>query len=99
MPRRIPCHRPPRPARADTRPSAAARGYDWRWQKYARMYLKRPDNVLCRITPGCNRPATLVDHIVPHKGDYQLFWDPDNHQPGCKPCHDRKTALEDGGFG
>ena len=43
--------------------------------------------------------AREVDHIEPHKGDDTLFWDQDNWQPLCKPCHSRKTATEDGGFG
>lgn len=43
--------------------------------------------------------ASIVDHIIPHKGDKQLFWDRDNWQPLCKKHHDRKTATEDGGFG
>jgi 5-methylcytosine-specific restriction protein A len=44
-------------------------------------------------------PAAVVDHITPHGGDEALFWDRDNWQPLCKPCHDAKTAREDGGFG
>jgi 5-methylcytosine-specific restriction protein A len=40
-----------------------------------------------------------VDHIVPHKGDMRLFWDPRNHQGLCERCHNSKTAREDGGFG
>lgn len=47
-----------------------------------------------RLTAAC-----IVDHIVPHQGDLALFYDQDNWQPLCKPCHDRKTAAEDGGFG
>ncbi|WP_390622926.1 HNH endonuclease [Ralstonia syzygii] len=43
-------------------------------------------------------PATVVDHIVPHKGDQHLFWRRSNWQALCKACHDRKTAREDGGF-
>jgi 5-methylcytosine-specific restriction protein A len=44
--------------------------------------------------------ATMVDHIIPHRGDQKLFWDSEhNWQSGCKLCHDRKTAREDGGFG
>ncbi len=48
---------------------------------------------------GLTTPATEVDHIVPHRGDKVLFWDHDNWQALCKPCHDVKTATEDGGFG
>lgn len=40
------------------------------------------------------RPATVVDHIVPHKGDYELMWAEWNWQPLTKKAHDRKTATE-----
>ena len=43
--------------------------------------------------------ANTVDHIVPHRGDEQLFWDESNWQPMCGEHHSRKTASEDGGFG
>ena len=39
-------------------------------------------------------PATVVDHIKPHRGDTALFFDAGNLQSLCKPCHDRKTADE-----
>lgn len=42
--------------------------------------------------------SAVVDHIVPHKKDQKLFWRRSNWQALCKPCHDRKTATEDGGF-
>jgi 5-methylcytosine-specific restriction protein A len=38
--------------------------------------------------------ATVVDHVVPHRGDQRLFWDTANWAPSCKPCHDAKTARE-----
>ncbi|PAU94052.1 HNH endonuclease, partial [Paracoccus salipaludis] len=40
-----------------------------------------------------------VDHVVPHRGDPERFWDQDGWQPLCASCHSRKTAAEDGGFG
>lgn len=43
--------------------------------------------------------ATVVDHIIPHKGNTELFWDTDNMQSLCKKCHDKKTATENGTFG
>lgn len=43
---------------------------------------------------GIRTRATVVDHITPHRGDWQLFIDPANHQSLCKHCHDRKTARE-----
>ena len=51
----------------------------------------------CRecLKAGNRVRATVVDHITPHKGDQALFWDVDNWQPLCKPCHDRwKQRLE-----
>jgi 5-methylcytosine-specific restriction enzyme A len=101
MPFRPALHRPAsfRPAKANNnRPSAAKRGYDARWRLYREWFLSQPENVLCKWR-GCHQPATVVDHIKPHKGDYGLFWDPANHQGLCKPHHDMKTAREDGGFG
>ncbi len=44
-------------------------------------------------------PATVVDHIRPHKGNQELFWDVTNWGALCKRCHDIKTVKEDGGFG
>ncbi len=35
--------------------------------------------------PGCGAPATLVDHIIPHKGDQRLFWSRSNWQPLAPP--------------
>jgi 5-methylcytosine-specific restriction protein A len=48
---------------------------------------------------GEDTAATVVDHIIPHKGDKRLFWDIKNWQPLCASCHGIKTAKEDGGFG
>jgi len=40
-------------------------------------------------------PATVVDHIIPHKGDDKLFWDQTNWQPLCKECHDGTKQSEE----
>ena len=87
--------------RRDRRPSAARRGYDKRWSKARRAFLSRPENALCRTCEARGRltSATVVDHITPHRGDRVLFWNQSNWQPLCGPCHSRKTAAEDGGFG
>ena len=80
------------------RGTAAQRGYDARWQKARAWYLRRnPLCVECQ-KEGRLMPATVVDHIKPHKGNYYLFWDASNWQSLCKACHDRKTAKEDGRF-
>ena len=37
-------------------------------------------------------PATVVDHIIPHRGDMKLFWDESNWQALCESCHNHKTG-------
>jgi 5-methylcytosine-specific restriction enzyme A len=73
--------------------------YDSRWADYSRRYrIANPLCVLC-LAADRTRPAEVVDHVRPHRGDADLFWGAENHQSLCKRCHDRKTATEDGGFG
>lgn len=83
------------------RGSSTERGYDGRWRRYRKTYLaEHPLCVICLAKdPEVIREATMVDHIVPHKGDMKLFWDPKNHQSLCTECHGVKTAKEDGAFG
>lgn len=100
---------PVRPKRLAGKPSGAEqhqaretaneRGYTYRWQKARAGWLR--NHPLCAQCErdGVVRAANEVDHIVPHKGDMQLFWDSSNWQSLCKPCHSLKTATEDGGFG
>ena len=74
------------------RASAVERGYNYRWQRARAGYLrKHPLCVEC-LEIGRVNVATVVDHIIPHRGDKRLFWDKDNWQPLCKHHHDRKTA-------
>lgn len=81
----------------ELRASAAKRGYDNRWRKYRSAFLK--EHPLCAECERNNRItlATVVDHIIPHKGNKRLFWDSDNHEALCERCHNRKTAKEDMG--
>ena len=79
----------------ERRGTAASRGYDSRWAKARKTYLTR--NPLCVTCSGRHivRAATVVDHIIPHRGDQKLFWDVEgNWQALCKRCHDSKTARE-----
>jgi len=77
------------------RSSANERGYSSRWQKVRSQFLKA--NPLCKEcqSQGKLTPATVVDHIKPHRGDKVLFWDESNWQPLCKKCHDKKTRSLD----
>ncbi|MBA7602416.1 hypothetical protein ES703_09505 [subsurface metagenome] len=76
----------------EPRPTPIERGYNYRWQKVRKMYLR--ENPLCVecLKKGIITPATVVDHIEPHKGDYEKFWDENNMQSLCEKCHNRKTA-------
>ena len=82
------------------RPSAAKRGYGRQWQRQREAYLR--EKPFCADPYGVHgarlEEATVLDHIVPHKGDRALFEDAGNRQGLCKACHDRKTATEDSGF-
>jgi 5-methylcytosine-specific restriction enzyme A len=83
----------------ERRGTAAERGYDSRWRKVRAGFLR--SHPLCARCEqdGVTTAATVVDHIVAHRGDRAKFWDHDNWQALCKHCHDRKTATEDGGWG
>lgn len=75
--------------------TSADRGYGHKWRQYRLAYLSK--HPLCE---GCRKQAivtaaSVVDHIVPHQGDPRLFWDENNHQALCKPCHDVVKAAEE----
>ena len=77
------------------RPSAAKRGYNSKWRRLCKAYLrKHPMCVRC-MQQGRYVPATVVDHIQPHRNNPALMWDESNWQALCKPCHDKKTWTED----
>ena len=81
------------------RQSASRRGYDRRWQNARKFFLKNnPLCVVCKAN-GILTEATVVDHIKPHNGDKNLFWNEKNWQPLCASCHSKKTNRQDGGFG
>lgn len=93
------CDRHKQNRQPDNRPSAHQRGYTCRWSKARTEYLSsHPWCVECR-DHGRRVLANEVDHIIPHRGDMELFWDRNNWQGLCRACHSRKTAREDGGFG
>lgn len=80
--------------RYDDRKSAAKRGYGRRWRKARAAHLAA--NPLCTHCSTNDVPvvATVVDHVVPHRGDRDLFWRSSNWQGLCKTCHDAKTFGE-----
>ena len=75
------------------RGTACERGYDGRWARYARAYLRQPSHQLCalRLDGGCAIVAQCVDHIDSPDGPGDpRFWDPANHQPACIHCNSVK---------
>jgi 5-methylcytosine-specific restriction enzyme A len=81
------------------RPNANARGYDYAWRKVRAAFLWKH--------PWCSDPfgdhadrlvrATQVDHVLPKS---EGGTDAESNLDGkCDHCHDKKTALFDGGFG
>lgn len=82
---------------------ASAEWHHWyadrRWRAARAIFLKQ--HPLCAECQDEGRieAATVVDHVIPHKGDRRLFWDRTNWAACCKTHHDRKTATQDGGFG
>ncbi len=80
-----------RNARHDAnRPSARKRGYDRDWQRERAAFLATDPT--CR---RCGKPATVVDHILPHRGNQALFWNRSNWQPLCTSCHARAKQAQE----
>lgn len=75
----------------DKRISPSKLGYNRKWDHARKEFLKL--HPLCVI---CGRPATEVDHIIPHKGSAALFWQSGNWQALCHSCHSKKTIKENG---
>lgn len=77
------------------RGSARARGYDARWDRERAGFLRQHPLCLGCQARGEITAATVVDHIIPHKGDMTLFWDAANWQSSCAWDHDvLKQKLE-----
>lgn len=76
-----------------------------RWRRVSKLFLKRHPR--CGDRPGGLPPvmsqcradgritaASITDHVVPHKGQKQLFWDGrGNYQALCASCSGRKSKA------
>lgn len=61
--------------------------YGRRWERARRMFLTyHPRCRMCEERGKLMR-SEVVDHIVPHRGDVDLFWDEGNWQALCASCH------------
>ncbi len=71
-----------------------------RWQALRLEIIER-DGGLCQQTGevlvgGRKAPNSMVvDHIKPHRGDPDLFWDPGNLQLVSKAWHDSEKQRRD----
>lgn len=86
------------------RGTAHSRGYDARWAKASKAYLA--SHPLCEYCAAGafgddprDEPASLVDHLFPHRADGQsdraLFWCDAGWVASCTPCHSGpKQAVE-----
>ena len=77
------------------RGSASERGYNHRWAKARLTFLARSPICIGCEAIGRIEAATIVDHVDPHHGDPEKFWDTGMWQPCCKWHHDSiKQSLE-----
>lgn len=61
-----------------------------RWRALRKSHIDEyPFCAMCGSKSGLT-----VDHIVPPRGNEELFFCPGNLQTLCKPCHRIKTAIE-----
>lgn len=69
-----------------------------RWQHLrARQLMDHPLCTICAAR-GIVVPATVVDHVIPHKGDWTAFVG-GRLQSLCRPCHDgAKRVIELRGY-
>jgi 5-methylcytosine-specific restriction protein A len=78
--------------------NSSERGYGWKWQQARLGFLKKhPICVVCEAE-GRIVEATVVDHVIPHRGDQTLFWDRQNWRAICSPHHNSDAQKKDNEF-
>ncbi len=67
-----------------------------RWVALRRDHLRsQPHCVMCLESHGKFVRGTIVDHVVPHRGDERLFLDPRNLQTLCSSHHSASKQREE----
>jgi 5-methylcytosine-specific restriction enzyme A len=69
------------------RRSPAAKLYDEKWRAARLGFLRLYPWCKLHEARGSWVAATVVDHVIPHRGDRRLFWDRANWQGLCEHCH------------
>lgn len=71
----------------------------WYWTQRWRTISKTQLTVepLCRMCMAEDMitPATVCDHVTPHRGNPEMFWN-GPFQSLCKPCHDGGKQADEG---
>lgn len=85
--------------REEYRSDAIGRMYlmpEWRDPIVGLRAMHMAKEPLCRKcrAEGINTAGVDVDHVIPHRGDIDLFLDSDNLQTLCKSHHSMKTSKE-----
>lgn len=67
-----------------------------RWQRLRWKVLERAcfTCAMCGVIEG-RKGQLVADHVQPHRGDPDLFWDEANLQCLCKTCHDSTKQRAD----
>lgn len=88
-------HRPAAPRKRGSKSKFANWYSDRRWRAKREAHLQRePVCRYCLEREGRYVPADVVDHIVPHRGDRQLFWYGEL-QSLCHRCHSGIKQRQD----
>jgi len=77
---------------------STARGYNYRWQKERERFLRAHPLCCYCEREGRVEAATVVDHIITHRGDKDLFWNRDNWQSLCAFHHSSTKQKEENGL-
>lgn len=65
-----------------------------RWERRRQaLFMEKPLCVKCLEREEVT-VANTADHVVPHRGDYDLFWYGEL-QPLCSACHSRDKQREE----
>ena len=75
--------------------NSTQRGYGYRWQQLRKQVLQEEPLCVFCAADGRITVATVLDHIIPHRGNPALLYDRGNLQPLCAHCHSsRKQKIE-----
>lgn len=82
--------------RPENRPNAYQRGYNDRWRARTAQWIQEQAQqgncrcAYCKVPLTGRRRDIHVDHVVPHNGNQELFWDENNWAMSCPSCNSAK---------